>query len=341
MSKTIAFLIYDQFQLLDAAGPIAAFEMGMHMQTPANYVISVIAPEQGLVASSSKIKMQAESMFNLKKIDTLIVIGGLGAPMAGTCPRTIKFVQEQAKKARRICSVCTGAYILAAADLLNGRNATTHWGWASEFAKQFPKVKFCPDQIYIRDGKVWTSAGITAGIDLALALIAEDLGEDAAKKIAQGLVVYYRRPGGQTQFSELLNMTPPDGRFSTLFNWIREHIGERLSVEVLAQHLNMSPRNFSRMFIREMGITPAKAIEKIRLEVARERIEKGSESMDIIAGNTGFGDTERMRRAFRRIYGQSPRSLRSIQNHAEEQYDLTLNKPKIGTDPVNQILPIL
>jgi transcriptional regulator GlxA family with amidase domain len=312
MSKTIAFLIYDRFQLLDAAGPITAFEISTHGVAPAPYSISVIAPERGLITSSALINMHAESMHSEQNIDTLVVIGGTGAPQAATCPMLLKFVREQAKRARRICSVCTGAYILAAAGLLDGRNATTHWDWTANFARTFPKVKLNPDQIYTQDGNIWTSAGITAGIDLALALIAEDLGEPVAKRVAQKLVVYYRRPGGQSQFSELLNMAQPESRFSPLCAWIRVHVGEPLPVERLAQHLHMSPRNFARLFLRETGLTPAKAVEKIRLEVARELIERGDESMEMIAEATGFGDTERMRRSFNRVFGQPPRSLRRI-----------------------------
>lgn len=312
MPKTIAFLIYDQFQLLDAAGPITAFEMPTHMITPAPYSIVVIAPERGLITSSSSINMHAELMHGEQSIDTLVVIGGRGAPQAAACPELLDFVREQAERARRICSVCTGAYLLAAAGLLNGKSATTHWDWTADFAKTFPKVKLNPDQIYTRDGKFWTSAGITAGIDLALALIAEDLGEPVAKRVAQKLVVYYRRPGGQSQFSELLNMAQPDGRFSPLLEWIRAHVGEPLPVERLAQYLHMSPRNFARLFLQATGITPAKAVEKIRLEVARELIERDGESMEMIAKATGFGDPERMRRAFNRVFGQPPRSLRRI-----------------------------
>jgi transcriptional regulator GlxA family with amidase domain len=173
-------------------------------------------------------------------------------------------------------------------------------------------VKLEPDRIYTRDGKVWTSAGITAGIDLSLALIADDLGEEAARKSAQELVVYHRRPGGQSQFSALLDIERADGRFTELLSWARERLGEPLSVDDLAQQANMSPRNFTRAFSAETGITPARAVERLRLETAREQVEHSSVSIDVIAARAGFGDPERMRRAFLRAFGQPPQALRRL-----------------------------
>ena len=167
-----------------------------------------------------------------------------------------------------------------------------------------------PDRIYVKDGPVWTSAGITAGIDLALALIAEDLGEDIAKRTAQQLVVYYRRPGGQSQFSALAELGRPDGRFGALLGWARERLDQPLGVEELADRAAMSPRNFARVFTAETGVTPAKAVERLRLEAARERVEAGVEPIDAIAAKVGFGDPERMRRAFLRAFGQPPQALR-------------------------------
>jgi len=206
--------------------------------------------------------------------------------------------------------VCSGAFVLAAAGLLDGRRATTHWARAAEFARTYPCVKVEPDRIFIRDGDIWTSAGITAGIDLALALVAEDLGEAAAKRAAQQLVVYHRRPGGQSQFSALLETDRADGRFSPVLSWARERLGERLSVERLADRAAMSPRHFARAFTAETGMTPAKAVERLRLEAARERVESGAEPIEGVATHTGFGDPERMRRAFLRAFGQPPQALR-------------------------------
>jgi len=194
--------------------------------------------------------------------------------------------------------------------LLDGRRVTTHWARAAELARAYPSIRVEPDRIYVRDGEVWTSAGISAGIDLALALVAEDLGTEVAKRAAQQLVVYHRRPGGQSQFSALLEVDRPDSRFSPLLAWVRERLGERLTVERLADRAAMSPRHFARAFSAETGMTPAKAIERMRLEAARERVESGAEPIEGVAMRTGFGDPERMRRAFIRAFGQPPQALR-------------------------------
>jgi transcriptional regulator GlxA family with amidase domain len=206
--------------------------------------------------------------------------------------------------------VCSGAFILAASGLLDGRRATTHWARAAELARAYPQIRVEPDRIFIREGKVWTSAGITAGIDLALALVAEDLGEGVAKRAAQHVVVYHRRAGGQSQFSALLEADGLNGRFSPVLAWARERLDERLSVERLADRAAMSPRHFARAFLSETGMTPAKAIERLRLEAARERIESSSQPIEGVAARTGFGDPERMRRAFVRVFGQPPQALR-------------------------------
>lgn len=310
MKRTVAFFIFDGFQLLDAAGPIAAFEMPMRGLTPAPYTIKVLSRNGGAVVSSSNAVLYSEPMNRAGAIDTLIVAGGDGSREASRCPATLAFVRKQAKCARRICSVCSGAYILAAAGLLDGRRATTHWSRSSDFAAKFPKVKLLPDKIFTRDGPVWTSAGITAGIDMALALIGEDLGDPVSKRAAQQLVVYHRRNGGQSQFSALLEIDTAQGRFTHLLAWIREHIGDPLTVERLARQACMSERNFARTFVAEIGLTPAKAVEKIRLEMAREQVESGTQTIDRIAADCGFSDAERMRKAFLRIFGQPPQALR-------------------------------
>jgi transcriptional regulator GlxA family with amidase domain len=310
MKRTVAFLIFDQFQLLDAAGPIAAFEMPMRGMTPTPYTIKVLSRDGGAVVSSSTAAMYSEPMGAARAIDTLIVAGGDGTREAARCGETLAFIRKQAKRVRRICSVCSGAYILAAAGLLDGRRATTHWSRSNDFARRFPRVRLQPDKIFTQDGHIWTSAGITAGIDMALALIGDDLGEPVSKRAAQQLVVYHRRSGGQSQFSALLELEKAQGRLTPLLAWIREHIGESLTVDRLARQACMSERHFARTFIAEIGITPAKAVERIRLETAREQVEFGTDSLDKIAARFGFGDTERMRKAFLRIFGQPPQSLR-------------------------------
>ena len=308
MLRDIAVLIFPGFQLLDAAGPITVFEAAGRDCASPTYRLRVIASAAGPVTSSSGVKLIAEP-FPDNPFDTLIIAGGLGSREASACTDTLAYVRAEGR-ARRIVSVCTGAFILAASGLLDGRRATTHWRRAAELARAYPQIRVEPDRIFIRDGAVWTSAGITAGIDLALALVAEDLGEAAAKRAAQHLVVYHRRPGGQSQFSALLEADRPGSRFSPLLAWARERLDERLSVERLADRAAMSPRHFARAFVAETGMTPAKAIERLRLEASRERVESGAEPIEIVAERAGFGDPERMRRAFIRAFGQPPQALR-------------------------------
>ncbi len=260
--------------------------------------------------SSAGASLQAEALASAPPLDTLVVAGGDGTYAAIRDAAILGFVRETARACRRVASVCSGAFILAEAGLLDGRRATTHWSRSQHFAKRYPKVRLEPDRIFVRDGSVWSSAGITAGIDLALALIADDLGEDVARRTAQQLVVYRRRPGGQSQFSALLEMERSDGRFGALLGWARERLGEPLTIERLADRAGMSPRNFARRFTEETGVTPARAMERLRVEAARERIEGGAAPIDVIAAETGFVDPERMRRAFLRAFGQPPQALR-------------------------------
>jgi transcriptional regulator GlxA family with amidase domain len=311
MPRTIGVLISPEFQLLDAAGPITVFEAAARECVPACYRLRLIARVAGLVSSSAGVKLVAEAFSNAP-LDTLIVAGGWGSREASACPKTLAFIRTTARRARRIASVCSGAFVLAAAGLLDGRRATTHWRRAAELARTYPQVHVEPDRIFIRDGSIWTSAGVTAGIDLALALVADDLGEGIAKRAAQQLVVYYRRPGGQTQFSALIEADRPGSRFSSLLGWARERLSERLSVERLADRAAMSPRHFARAFAAETSMTPAKAIERLRLEAARERVESGAEPIEGVAAHTGFRDPERMRRAFIRAFGQPPQALRRV-----------------------------
>lgn len=306
---SIGFLIFPGFQLLDAAGPLAAFEIAARYSHHA-YALSVLALRQGAVESSSGATMNAVSIAKSPRLDTLVVAGGYGTRQAAKDAAVLAFVKAAAARTRRIASVCSGTYILAEAGLLDGKRATTHWGRSADFAKRYPHVLLEPDRIFVRDGSVWSSAGITAGIDLALALIADDLGETIARRTAQQLVVYRRRPGGQSQFSALLEMERPDGRFGPLLAWARERLIEPLSVEQLAERAAMSPRNFARRFTEETGLTPARAVERLRVEAARERVEAGQEPIDRIAQSAGFGDQERMRRAFVRAFGQPPQALR-------------------------------
>jgi transcriptional regulator GlxA family with amidase domain len=307
--RPVAFLIYPQFQLLDAAGPIAAFEIAGRY-VPGSYSLRVVAARSGLVASSSGATMHATSLGRSAGLDTLIVAGGHGSRAAAECAKTRQFVRRCGSTARRVASVCTGAYVLAAAGLLDGKYATTHWSQTQDFARRFTNVRVDADRIFVQDGRVWTSAGITAGIDLALAMINEDLGESIARQTAQQLVVYHRRPGGQSQFSPLLAMERVDGRFAALLDHVRSHLRDRLSVADLAHVSCMSPRNFSRVFTAEIGVAPAKAVERLRVDAARAALESGARSIQRVALACGFGNVERMRRSFERILGASPSALK-------------------------------
>lgn len=307
--REIAVLVFEDFQILDATGPISAFEIAARYR-PGAYRLRLVAARPGVVRASAGVWIAAEGMEEAANCDTLIVSGGEGTRGAATHPETLDFIRASADRARRIASVCSGAYVLAAAGLLDGRRATTHWGRTADFQRRFPRVKLEPDLIFVRDGHVWTSAGITAGIDLALGLIADDLGEDVARDVARQLVVYHRRPGGQSQFSALLDMDGAGDRFAALLRWAGERLQTPLSVEDLAEQAAMSPRNFARAFRRETGVTPAKAIERLRLDHARAQIEAGAPSVEMIAERSGFGDSERMRRAFVRVYGRPPQDFR-------------------------------
>ena len=305
----IDVLIFSDFQLLDAAGPISVFEIAARFagQAPS---IKVLAVAPGPVRSSSGVEISARGLKAASAISTLIVAGGEGVEAAAKSEKTLAFVRRLAKRGVRLASVCSGAYILAEAGLLDGRRATTHWQRTRHFVTAYPKVKLEADRIYVRDGNIWSSAGITAGIDLALAMVAEDFGEEVAQKTARQLVLYHRRSGGQSQFSSLLELKAPSGRFGPLLTWAREHLDAPLTVEDLAEQAGMSSRHFARAFIAETGTTPSKAVERLRIEVARQRVQSSSEAIERVAQQTGFRDPERMRRAFIRAFGQPPQSLR-------------------------------
>src|SRR5471030_669045 len=305
----IGVLVFPGFQLLDAAGPISVFEIAARVagKPPS---IKTIAVTPGAVRSSSGVEMLARGLKPSGAITTLIVAGGEGVRAAATCAKTLAFVREQEKRGVRVASVCSGTYILAEAGILDGRRATTHWQRTRHFLSAYPKVKLEPDRIFVRDGNIWSSAGITAGIDLALAMVAEDYGEEIAQKTALLLVLYHRRSGGQSQFSSLLELKAPEGRFGPLLTWAREHLDAPLTVEDLAEQAGMSSRHFARAFIAETGTTPSKAVERLRIEVERQRVQSSSEAIERVAQVTGFRDPERMRRAFIRAFGLPPQSLR-------------------------------
>src|SRR5438874_1231433 len=305
----IGVLVFPDFQLLDAAGPISVFEIA-HRFAGLPPSIKVLAATPGPVRSSSGVEMLARGLKPSGAITTLFVAGGEGVDVAARCETTLKFARAMAKRGARLASVCSGAYILAEAGLLDGRRATTHWRRTRHFLSSYPEVKLEPDRIFVRDGNIWSSAGITAGIDLALAMVTEDFGDEIAQKTARQLVLYNRRSGGQSQFSSLLELKAPSGRFGALLSWAREHLDAPLTVEDLAEQAGMSSRHFTRAFIAETGATPSKAVERLRIEVARQQVQSSSEAIERVAQLTGFRDPERMRRAFIRAFGQPPQSLR-------------------------------
>lgn len=311
MARVIAIYLYEDFQILDACGPITSFEIAGRMASDA-YRLLLLSAAGGAVRSSSGVALDTISSDQAGPIDTLIVVGGNGSHGAMRDECNLGFLRRAALQVRRLCSVCSGAFLLAGAGLLDGHRATTHWRRAPLLARLFPAIKVEPDRIHIRDGHIWTSAGITAGIDLSLALLAQDHGEHLAQAVAQEMVVYYRRPGGQSQFSALAELGGDGTTFSALLDWIRTHLSERLTVERLARQAAMSPRNFSRTFCKAMGMSPAKVVERLRLEVARERVEHSTMPVEQIASATGFNDPERMRRAFLRAFGQPPQAMRRL-----------------------------
>jgi transcriptional regulator GlxA family with amidase domain len=219
-------------------------------------------------------------------------------------------VRKSLKTARRIASICTGAFVLAEAGILDGRRATTHWCRAPELQKRFPKVKMEADRIFVVDGPVWTSAGMTAGNDLALAMVEKDLGAEMARSVPQMLVVYHRRPGGQSQHSALLELEPKSDRIQSALAYAKRNLHTELSVDRLADAANLSPRQFSRAFRAETGQSPAKAVEHLRVEAARLMMEQSRHPIDVVARETGFADRRRMRQAFLRAFGQPPQTIR-------------------------------
>jgi transcriptional regulator GlxA family with amidase domain len=308
-ANMIGVLVFPDFQLMDAAGPISVFEIARYY-AKCQLPIRAIAAKPGPVRSSSGAEMLAHKFGSPGAITTLIVAGGRGVEAAARDKCTMRFVQAVAKRGVRVASVCSGTFVLAEAGLLDGKRATTHWQRTRQFLATYPQVKLEPDQIFVRDGNIWSSAGITAGIDLALAMVAEDYGDAVVERTARQLVLYHRRSGGQSQFSSLLELKAPTGRFGPLLTWARENLDSRLTVEDLAERAGMSARHFTRAFIAETGATPSKAIERLRIEVARSRVQSSSEAIERVAETTGFRDPERMRRAFIRAFGQPPQSLR-------------------------------
>ena len=304
--QRIGFVLFPGFQAMGFAA-ITAFEVANLVTGENVYDVKLLSEHGGLVRASAGFSVDTEP-FGGKDFDTVII--GSGTALQPTAPALIEFIQRATKTARRVAAPCTGAFSLAEAGVLDGRRATTHWAFARELRTRFPELNVEEDRIFIIDGPVWTSAGMTAAIDLALAMVEKDLGAETARSVARKLVVYHRRSGGQSQFSALLELEPKSDRVQSALDYAKSHLQNALSVEELAEAARLSPRQFSRTFRSETGQSPAKAVESLRVEAARLMMEQGRHSMDIIASETGFADRERMRRAFLRAFGQSPQAVR-------------------------------
>ena len=304
--RKIGLIIYPGFSAMNFA-TTSVFETANWKAGTTEYELAVVSEHGGPVKASLGNQVQTVS-FRRRAFDTLIVAGGITAPTA--TPGLLKYLREASGRSRRIASICTGASALAAAGLLEGRRATTHWHESGAMRRDYPGIIVEEDRIFTVDGPMWTSAGMSAGVDLALALVEEDLGEELAREVARFLVVYHRRAGGQSQFSALLDLAAPSDRIQDALNYARNHLEDRLSVDDLAHAVHLSPRQFSRLFQQETGRSPAKAVERLRVESARLMMEAGRFSMDEIARKNGFGNSERMCRAFIRLFGQPPRSMR-------------------------------
>ena len=316
--RRIAIAVYPGVSLLDLGGPLEAFRVASEFagtrSRRLNYKCSVVSSRGGQVPTADGVPLITESIRSLDRIeiDTLIVPGAFLVEDVTRDVELIKWVAKRAPKCRRVCSVCVGSFMLAAAGLLNGRRAATHWMHTQLLARQYPDVKVEPDAIFVRDGRVWSSAGVTTGIDLALALIEEDSGRETAIAVARVLVVYLKRAGGQSQYSALLaaQAESESNNFAELERWIAENLRADLSIESLADRAHMSPRNFARMYAKKRGRTPAKAVEAIRIDAARRRLEETDARIETIADECGYSGEEQMRSAFVRVLRIPPREYR-------------------------------
>ncbi len=325
--RDVVILIYPGVQSLDVTGPLEVFtgaqqlldvaacgELGMPgYRGRAGYRTLVVSPDGAPVATSSGLTILPHAAMRQAPaaIDTLLVAGGAGAERACDDRALLDWIAASAGRSRRVASVCTGAFLLAAAGLLDGRRAATHWAAAAELARRYPRVRVDPEPVFVRDGSLWTSAGVTAGMDLSLALVEEDLDREAALTIARHLVLFLRRPGNQSQFSATLAAQAPERRsLREVQRFAVENLAADLAVEALAARAHMSPRHFARSFRAETGITPARYVERVRLEAARRNLEDTQEPLAAVAGACGFGTPETMRRVFLRALGVGPAEYR-------------------------------
>jgi transcriptional regulator GlxA family with amidase domain len=319
-TRQIEVLAYPAVQVLDVTGPLQVF--ATTNETVAKdggappYALRVVAKVGnkggGISASSSGLGLSVQPLPSARvPVDTLLIAGGPGVGAAASDRLLVDWTRRRAGHARRVASVCTGAFLLAATGLLDGRRAATHWSVCDELARRHPLIKVEPDPIFVSDGPVWTSAGVTAGIDLALALVEQDLGRDVALAVARYLVVFLKRPGGQAQFSATLSLQAGEDRFGPLHDWMVAHLAADLSLPALASRAGMSERSFSRRYVEATGRTPARAVEAMRVEAARRLLSESRLPVKRIAQRCGFGSEETMRRSFQRLLAVPPQDYRA------------------------------
>ena len=314
-SRAIGLLLYDDLQPLDLAGPLDVFGSASHHagMARAAYSVHTIGLSRKPVRAENGLSLMPDfALSSAPPLDTLIIPGGAGSRHALSDDTQLhRWLRKREQTTRRIVSVCTGVFVLASAGLMEGRRATTHWRYAAEFRSRFPGVHLDADQLYVQDGKFFSSGGLTAGMDLSLSLVEADLGSGVALAVARDLVMYIRRPGNQAQYSEPLDaQVRGAGRFTQLVEWMLERLRQDLGVARLAERVNMSPRNFQRVFRQKFLTTPARYVERLRLERACILLSTGSQSVTSIAAACGFNNADVFRRAFRSIYGTSPREYR-------------------------------
>jgi transcriptional regulator GlxA family with amidase domain len=311
--RFVVMLVYPGVVAMDIFGPLEAFATANAIAHQPLYRLAIAGMSLAPVDTSLGIRITPSvAVADIREpIDTLLVSGGYGQAEASCDERLLAWLKAGRKRARRCGSICTGAFVLAAAGLLDGRRATTHWAMAEELGRRYPKVAVEVDRIFVRDGNVYTSAGVTAGIDLALALVEEDLGRSVALAVARYLVVFLKRPGGQAQFSAALSLQTAEDKFGALHDWINGHLGDDLSLSVLADQAGMSERSFSRRYAEETGQTPARAIELLRVEAARRQLSDSKVPVKRIAQHCGFGTEETMRRSFLRLLSTTPQDYRA------------------------------
>jgi transcriptional regulator GlxA family with amidase domain len=311
--RRIVFVCFERFEALDVTGPWEVFSLAGHAAA-GKYELLLVSPDGRPLRSSSGLQLVPTHQLNAcpGPIDTLVVAGGVGVDVAANDESLIGWLKRRAARARRVCAVCTGAFLLARAGLLDGRRATTHWERCAALRRRYPLIEVDPDPIFVRDGNVYTSAGVTAGIDLALALIEEDLGSTAAREVARTLVLFVRRPGGQAQFSAgLAGQEAEQSGIRNLQGWIADHLDQDLSVSTLAARVHMSQRNFARVFGRSVGISPGAYVQSLRLERARLLLETTDLRLEELARRCGFGSVDALRRVFARNLQVSPTEYRA------------------------------